>query len=68
VTDEGVRVFHGGGACPHKDSDFLALAETRDISSLKRNSLVAIENAMKTRIAVGQSRSLLFTARDSQPR
>jgi hypothetical protein len=68
VTDEGVRVFHGGGTCPHKDSDFLALAETRDISSLKRNSLVAIENAMKTRIAVGQSRSLLFTARDSQPR
>jgi hypothetical protein len=25
VTATGVRVFHGGGACPHKPRDFLAL-------------------------------------------
>ncbi len=25
VTATGVRVFHGGGACPHKARDFLAL-------------------------------------------
>ena len=50
MTAQGVRVFQGGSACPHKQSDFLALADARDISKSKRGALLAIEKAVKTPI------------------
>ena len=50
MTAKGVRVFQGGSACPHKDSDFLALADARDIPKAKRGALLAIEKAVKTPI------------------
>ncbi len=50
MTAEGVRVFQGGSACPHKESDFLALADARDIPRSKRGALLAIEKAVKTPI------------------
>ncbi len=68
ATAEGLRVYEGGGGCPHKAGDFLALASARDLSSTKRNSLVAIENAMKTRLNGGQVRSLLFSAKETTSR
>jgi hypothetical protein len=51
MTVEGLRVFQGGSACPHKASDFLALAEARDVSKSQRGALLAIENAVKTPIS-----------------
>ncbi len=51
MTAKGLRVFQGGSACPHKESDFLALADARDIPKAKRGALVAIEKAVKTPIA-----------------
>jgi hypothetical protein len=68
ATAEGLRVYEGGGGCPHKAGDFLALASARDLSSTKRNSLVAIENAMKARLNSGQVRSLLFSAKETTSR
>ena len=50
MTAKGLRVFQGGSACPHKESDFLALADARDIPKAKRGALVAIEKAVKTPI------------------
>jgi len=50
MTAKGVRVFQGGSACPHKESDFLALADARDIPRSKRGALLAIEKAVKTPI------------------
>jgi hypothetical protein len=50
MTTKGVRVFQGGRACPHKESDFLALADARDITKSKRVALLAIEKAVKTPI------------------
>jgi hypothetical protein len=50
MTAKGVRVFQGGSACPHKESDFLALADARDIPRSKRGALQAIEKAVKTPI------------------
>ena len=50
MTARGVRVFQGGGACPHKESDFLALADARDIPKSQRRALVAIEKAVRTPI------------------
>ncbi|ARN79800.1 hypothetical protein [Methylocystis bryophila] len=49
VTDEGVRVFEGRGACPHAISDFRTLAETRDLSRGTRTVLAAIERDIKTK-------------------
>jgi hypothetical protein len=49
VTDEGVRVFEGGGACPHAISDFRTLAESRDLNRGTRNVLAAIERDIKTK-------------------
>lgn len=49
VTDEGVRVFEGGGACPHTISDFRTLAETRDLNRGTRSVLAAIERDIKTK-------------------
>jgi hypothetical protein len=50
MTARGVRVFQGGSACPHKESDFLALADARDIPQSKRRALVALEKAVNTPI------------------
>jgi hypothetical protein len=47
VTSEGVRVFRGG-AFPHKSSDFMSLAETRDLPAEKRGALAAIDRLVKT--------------------
>jgi hypothetical protein len=66
VTAEGLRVFQGGGGCPHKTGDFLALVDARSVKGAQRNSLLAIENAMKTRLNGGQVRSLLFSAKDRE--
>ncbi len=48
MTAEGLRVFQGGSACPHKESDFLALAAARDVPKSKRSVLIAIEKAVKS--------------------
>jgi hypothetical protein len=47
MTTEGVRVFHGDGACPHKAGDFVSLNESRNLSHAKRGDLIAIERATK---------------------
>jgi hypothetical protein len=65
ATAEGLRVYSGGGGCPHKSEDFLALASARNLKGSQRNSLLAIENAMKTRVGIGQVRSLLFSSTET---
>jgi hypothetical protein len=57
MTAQGVRVFQGGSACPHKESDFLALAAARDVPKSKRGALVAIEKAMRAPILNAQAGS-----------
>jgi len=47
MTPQGVRIFHGHRSCPHQSSEFLSLAEARDLSTAKRGALAAIELAMK---------------------
>jgi hypothetical protein len=49
VTDEGVRVFEGSGACPHAISNFRTLAETRILSPGTRTALAQIELDLKTK-------------------
>jgi hypothetical protein len=61
VTDEGVRVFEGGGACPHAISDFRTLAETRDLSLGTRRVLAAIERDMKTKTIARVGRPIVAT-------
>ncbi|QGM44807.1 hypothetical protein [Methylocystis heyeri] len=48
VTSKGVMVFKGGEDFPHKNSDFMSLAETRGLTPEKRGALAAIERALKT--------------------
>ncbi|MGA8172108.1 MAG: DUF2865 domain-containing protein [Methylocystis sp.] len=55
VTSQGVRVFRGG-AYPFKSSDFMSLAETRNLPMEKRGALAAIDRVIKTprgRVALG---------------
>jgi hypothetical protein len=53
MTAKGVRVFKGGGGCPHKNTDFLALAEIRGLPKHERRALAAIDKVIKTpRVAV----------------
>ena len=59
MTAQGVRVFQGGSACPHKESDFLALADARDIPKAKRGALVAIEKAVKTPVLSARAGSFV---------
>jgi hypothetical protein len=59
MTAQGLRVFQGGRACPHKTSEFLALAEVRDVSKSKLRALIAIENAVKTPVLSAQAGSFL---------
>jgi hypothetical protein len=47
VTAKGVRVFKGG-AYPFKSSDFMSLAETRDLPVEKRGALAAIDRVLQT--------------------
>jgi hypothetical protein len=47
VTAQGVRVFKGG-AYPFKSSDFMSLAETRDLPIEKRGALAAIDRVLRT--------------------
>ncbi len=48
VTKDGVKVFEGGRSTPYKSSDFLSLAETRNISPSTRSALAAIDRVVKT--------------------
>jgi len=53
MTAKGVRVFKGGGGCPHKNTDFLALAEIPGLPKRERRALAAIDKLIKTpRVAV----------------
>ncbi len=61
VTDEGVRIFNGGGSCPHKPADFRSLAEARGLSGQKRNTLIAIEQVMHRRRGVDSSDAVVAT-------
>lgn len=63
MTSKGLVVFQGGRACPHKESDFLALAEARDIPKSQRGALVAIEKAVSTPIASARSGSFASGAK-----
>ncbi len=47
VTSQGVRVFKGG-AFPYNSSDFMSLAETRNLPAEKRGALAAIDRVLKT--------------------
>ncbi len=67
VTDEGVRVFEGGGACPHAISDFRTLAETRDLNLGTRRVLAAIERDMKTKSIGRVGRPIVATDPPSGP-
>lgn len=64
MTAQGLRVFQGGSACPHKESDFLALADARDVPKAKRGALVAIEKAVKTPIAGARAGSFAGAGED----
>jgi hypothetical protein len=49
VTADGVRVFLGRSACPHSLNDFVSLSAAHQLSRVQRNTLIAIEQAMKVR-------------------
>ncbi|MFY9656118.1 MAG: DUF2865 domain-containing protein [Methylocystis sp.] len=51
VTDKGVKVFLGGGALPHKTSEFLSLAQTSAVSPAHRGAAAAIDKMLKLRPA-----------------
>ncbi|HTO78240.1 MAG TPA: DUF2865 domain-containing protein [Methylocystis sp.] len=51
VTEKGVRVFLGGGALPHKSSEFLSLAHTSAVAPAQRGALAAIDKMLKVRPA-----------------
>jgi hypothetical protein len=57
VTDKGVKVFLGGGAVPHKTSEFLALAQTSAVSPAHRGALTAIDKMLKLRPAGASAES-----------
>jgi len=48
VTPQGMRVVRSGSHYPFRATDFLSLAETRDVPHATRGALAAIERAMKT--------------------
>ncbi len=48
MTAKGVRVFEGGGSCPHKNTDFLALAEIRSLPKHERRALATIDKVINT--------------------
>jgi len=64
MTEQGLRVFEGGSACPHRADDFLALAEARDLSKSKRGALLAIEKAVKTPVLSARAGGFLESGRE----
>ena len=56
VTDHGVKVFLGGGALPHKTSDFLSLAQTSAVSPAHRGAAAAIDKMLKLQPAQGAAK------------
>jgi hypothetical protein len=59
VTPQGIKVVRRGSRYPFKKTDFLSLAETRDMPISTRGALFAIERALKTpygRLAVANER------------
>jgi hypothetical protein len=69
MTAKGVRVFKGVRGCPHKNTDFLALAEIRSLPKHERRALAAIDKVIKTpRVAVqvGGFATVAARARASQ--
>jgi hypothetical protein len=65
MTAQGLRVFEGGSACPHKTSEFLALAEVRDVSKSKLSALIAIEKAVKTPVLSAHAGSFLGSGKET---
>lgn len=63
VTDEGVRVFEGRGACPHNIGDFRTLAEARALPRAERRALAAIEQATKGKPFGGAERPIVASDR-----
>jgi Protein of unknown function (DUF2865) len=53
VTDKGVKVFLGGGALPHKSSEFLSLAQTSAVSPAHRGAAAAIDKMLRLQPAQG---------------
>jgi len=68
MTAQGVRVFQGGSACPHKESDFLALADARDVPKSSRGALIAIEKAVNTPILGARAGSFAGAGEETPPR
>lgn len=48
VTPLGIRIVRHGSRYPFKSSDFLSLAETRNLPHASRGALAAIERAIRT--------------------
>lgn len=53
ATAGGVRVFHGGGACPHKPRDFIPLAGA-DLSRGQRRMLAGLDVTTSVPTHVGR--------------
>jgi hypothetical protein len=66
ATTEGLRVYQGRVGCPHKPGDFLALADARGVKGARRNSLQAIEDAMKIRADDEPGGSPFVSVRDQE--
>ena len=45
MTGAGFKVFHGGDHFPHRQADFVALAQSHDIQTARRGTFHAIERA-----------------------
>jgi len=67
VTDEGVRIFAGRAACPHRAGDFLTLAEAGRMPNTKHVALLAIEKTMKLHRNYTPRDAVVATDRDESP-
>jgi hypothetical protein len=71
VTAEGVRIFRGRAACPHKPGEFVSLAAASWLSKTKRNALLALERAMRTAphrvFAVSAASDATIATQDLEP-
>lgn len=67
VTDEGVRIFAGRAACPHRSSDFLTLAEAGRMPRTQHVALLAIEKTMKLHRNYTPRDAVVATDRDESP-
>ncbi len=66
VTEKGVKVFLGGGALPHRTSEFFSIAQTRAVSPAYRGALTAIDKMLKLRPAHAPGNSELKTQGDAR--